>query len=107
VVSELLAKAVSGFIIGYMLGKGVKVLLHILGILLLILVGLEAAGYIHVNWEKLASDVSTLVSSILSPSQGAGQLLDWLNDNWGAVLGFIAGLGLSGGISRRALPLPR
>jgi uncharacterized membrane protein (Fun14 family) len=100
-VSEVLAKAVSGFIIGYLLAKGVRVLLYILGIFLLILVGLEAAGYIHVNWEKLASDVSTFISNMLNPSQGAGQLLDWLSDNWGIVLGFIAGLGLGGGISRR------
>jgi len=100
-VSEVLAKAVSGFIIGYLLAKGVRVLLYILGIFLLVLVGLEAAGYIHVDWEKLASDVSALISNVLNPSQSAGQLLDWLNDNWGAVLGFIAGLGLGGGISRK------
>lgn len=93
-MSEVLAKAVSGFIIGYLLAKGVKVLLYIAGLLLLILVVLEAAGYIHVNWEKLVDDVYTLVSSILNPSQGAGQLLDWLNDNWTLVAGFLAGLGL-------------
>jgi uncharacterized membrane protein (Fun14 family) len=100
-MSEVLAKAVSGFIIGYLLGKGVKVLLYIVGIFLLILVGLEAAGYIHVNWERLASDVSTFISNVLNLSQSAGQLLDWLNDNWGTVLGFIAGLGLGGGVSRK------
>ena len=100
-VSELLAKGVSGFIIGYLLGKGVKILLYILGFLLLILVGLEAAGYIHINWEKLASDVSTFLSNIVDPSQSAGQVLDWLKDNWGAVLGFLAGFGLGGGIARK------
>ena len=100
-MSEVLAKAVSGFIIGYILAKGVRVLLYVLGIFLLVLVGLEVAGYIHVDWEKLASDVSTLISNILSSPQSAGQLLDWLSDNWGAVLGFIAGLGLGGGISRK------
>jgi len=97
----LLAKGVSGFIIGYLLGKGVKILLYILGFLLLILVGLEAAGYIHINWEKLASDVSTFLSNIVDPSQSAGQVLDWLKDNWGAVLGFLAGFGLGGGIARK------
>jgi uncharacterized membrane protein (Fun14 family) len=100
-VSELLAKAVSGFIIGYLLGKGVKVLLYILGIFLLILVGLEAAGYIRVDWEKLASDVSTLISNMLNPSQGAGQLLDWLSDNWTLIIGFLAGFGMGGGIARK------
>ena len=97
----MLAKGVSGFIIGYLLGKGVKILLYILGFLLLILVGLEAAGYIHINWEKLASDVSTFLSNIVDPSQSAGQVLDWLKDNWGAVLGFLAGFGLGGGIARK------
>ena len=100
-VSELLAKGVSSFIIGYLLGKGIKILLYILGFFLLILVGLEATGYIHINWEKLASDISTFLSNIMNPSQSAGQVFDWLKDNWGAVLGFLAGFGLGGGIARK------
>ena len=99
-VSELLAKGVSSFIIGYLLGKGIKILLYILGFFLLILVGLEATGYIHINWEKLASDISTFLSNIMNPSQSAGQVFDWLKDNWGVVLGFLAGFGL-GGIARK------
>jgi len=101
VVSELLAKGVSSFIIGYLLGKGIKILLYILGFFLLILVGLEATGYIHINWEKLVSDISTFLSNIMNPSQSAGQVFDWLKDNWGAVLGFLAGFGLGGGIARK------
>ena len=100
-MSEVLAKAVSGFIIGYLLAKGVRVLLYILGIFLLVLVGLEAAGYIHVDWEKLASDVSTLISNVLSQPQGAGQLFDWLSDNWTLIIGFLAGFGVGGGIARK------
>lgn len=100
-VSELLAKGVSSFIIGYLLGKGIKILLYILGFFLLILVGLEATGYIHINWEKLVSDISTFLSNIMNPSQSAGQVFDWLKDNWGAVLGFLAGFGLGGGIARK------
>lgn len=100
-VSELLAKGISSFIIGYLLGKGVKILLYIIGLFLLILVGLEATGYIHIDWEKLASDISTFLSNIINPSQSAGQVFDWLKDNWGAVLGFLAGFGLGGGIARK------
>ena len=100
-VSELLAKGISSFIIGYLLGKGVKILLYILGFFLLILVGLEATGYIHINWEKLASNISTFFSNILDPSQIAGQLFDWLNDNWEAVIGFLVGFGMGGGIARK------
>jgi len=101
VVSELVVKGVSSFIIGYLLGKGVKILLYIVGLFLLILMGLEVAGYIHINWEKLASDISTFFSNILNPSQSAGQVFDWLKDNWGAVLGFLAGFGLGGGVIAR------
>jgi uncharacterized membrane protein (Fun14 family) len=101
VVSELLAKGISSFIIGYLLGKGVKILLYIIGLFLLVLMGLEATGYIHIDWEKLASDISTFLSNIINPSQSAGQLFDWLKDNWGAVLGFLAGFGLGGGIARK------
>ncbi len=100
-VSELLAKGISSFIIGYLLGKGVKILLYIIGLFLLVLMGLEATGYIHIDWEKLASDISTFLSNIINPSQSAGQLFDWLKDNWGAVLGFLAGFGLGGGIARK------
>ena len=100
-MSELLAKGVSSFIIGYLLGKGIKILLYILGFFLLILVGLEATGYIHINWEKLVSDISTFLSNIMNPSQSAGQVFDWLKDNWGAVLGFLAGFGLGGGVIAR------
>jgi uncharacterized membrane protein (Fun14 family) len=101
VVNELLAKGISSFIIGYLLGKGVKILLYILGFFLLILVGLEATGYIHIDWEKLASDVSTFFSNILDPSQSAGQLFDWLKDNWTLIIGFLAGFGMGGGIARK------
>lgn len=100
-MSELVVKGISSFIIGYLLGKGVKILLYILGFFLLILVGLEATGYIHINWEKLVSDISTFLSNIMNPSQSAGQVFDWLKDNWGAVLGFLAGFGLGGGIARK------
>jgi uncharacterized membrane protein (Fun14 family) len=102
VVSELLAKGISSFVIGYLLGKGVKILLYILGFFLLILMGLEAIGYIHIDWEKLASDISTFFSNILNPSQGAGQLLlGWLEDNWPLIIGFLAGFGIGGGIARK------
>jgi uncharacterized membrane protein (Fun14 family) len=100
-VSELLAKGVSSFIIGYLLGKGAKILLYIAGLSLLMLMGLETAGYIRINWEKLARGVSAFILNILDPSQSAGQLFGWLKDNWVVVLGFLAGFGMGGGIARK------
>jgi len=103
-VSELLAKGVSSFIIGYLLGKGVKILLYILGFFLLILVGLEATGYISINWGKIVNDVSNFVSGILNPAQNSSQIIDWLRDNWVTILGLIVGVGLGGGIGRKGIP---
>ncbi len=104
-VSELLVKGVSSFIIGYLLGKGVKILLYILGFFLLILLALEATGYISVNWSKIVSDVSNFVSNILDPTQNLSQLIDWLQDNWSAIIGFLVGVGLGGGLVRRQFPI--
>ena len=103
-MSELLAKGVSSFIIGYLLGKGVKILLYILGFFLLILVGLEATGYISINWGKIVNDVSNFVSGILNPAQNSSQIIDWLRDNWVTILGLIVGVGLGGGIGRKGIP---
>jgi len=95
-----LAKGVGGFIIGYLVAKGVRVVMYILGVFLLVLIVLEAAGYIRINWERLVSDVSALIQSALDPSRSA-QLLDWLRENWEPALGFIAGLGLGGALGRK------
>jgi len=103
-VSELLVKGASSFIIGYLLGKGVKILLYILGFFLLILVGLEATGYISVNWGKIVNDISNFVSGMLNPEQDFSQIIDWLRDNFVAVIGFIVGFGLGGGYGRKGVP---
>jgi FUN14 family. len=103
-VSELVVKGISSFIIGYLLGKGVKILLYILGFFLLILVGLETTGYISVNWGKIVNDVSNFVSGLLNPTQNSSQIIDWLQNNWVTVLGLIFGVGLGGGIGRKRVP---
>ena len=103
-MSELVVKGISSFIIGYLLGKGVKLLLYILGFFLLILIGLEVTGYISVNWGKIANDISNFVSGILNPAQNSSQIIDWIKDNIVAIIGFIAGVGLGGGIGRKQVP---
>ena len=104
-VSELLAKGVTSFIIGYLIGRGVRILLYILGFFMLILVGLEATGYISINWGKIVNDVSNFVSGIINPTQSTSQLIDWLRDNWVTILGLIVGVGLGGGIGRKQVPI--
>jgi len=104
-VSELLAKGVTGFIIGYLIGRGVRILLYILGFFLLILVLLQAMGYISINWDKLESDVSSFISKIFDPAQSLDQITGWLQDNWSSVLGLLAGLGVGGGLVRRQVPV--
>jgi uncharacterized membrane protein (Fun14 family) len=108
-VSELLAKGVTGLIIGYLIGRGIRILLYILGFFLLILVVLEATGYISINWDKIVDGVSNFVSGILDPtqysSQPISQLISWLQDNWSTIIGFFLGIGLGGNLVRRQVPI--
>jgi uncharacterized membrane protein (Fun14 family) len=111
-VSELLARGVSGFIgfiFGYLIGRGIRILLYILGFFLLILVVLEAIGYININWDKIVDEVSNFVSGILDPtqysSQSISQLINWLQDNWSTIIGFFLGIGFGGNLVRRQVPI--
>jgi uncharacterized membrane protein (Fun14 family) len=100
-----LAQAVGGFVLGYLLAKGVRVLLSIAGFLLLILALLQMAGYVTVNWSKIESDLGALVAQLGSGTITLDQLKDYLPGAAGLVLGLLTGSGALGSLLRRR-PLP-
>ena len=101
-----LAQAIGGFVLGYLLAKGVRVLLSIVGFLLLILALLQMAGYVTVNWSKIESDLGALVSQLGSGTFTLDQLKDYLPGAAGLVLGLLAGSGALVSLLRRGPRLP-
>jgi uncharacterized membrane protein (Fun14 family) len=101
-----LAQAIGGFALGFLLAKGVKVLLTIAGFLLLILALLQMAGYVTVNWSKIESDLGALVTALGSGTIALDQLKDYLPGAAGFVLGLLAGSGALGSLLSRGPRLP-
>ena len=101
-----LAQAIGGFVLGYLLAKGVRVLLSIVGFLLLILALLQMAGYVTVNWSKIESDLGALMTQLGSGTFTLDQLKDYLPGAAGLVLGLLAGSGALGSLLRRGPRLP-
>ena len=100
-----LAQAIGGFVLGYLLARGVRVLLSIAGFLLLVLAVLQMAGYVTVNWSKIESDLGALVTQLGSGTITLDQLKDYLPGAAGFVLGVVTGSGVLGGLLKRK-PVP-
>ena len=56
-LTTLSSGGVSGFLIGYAVKKGIKIIIGIAGLLLGGLAYLNYKGLVSVDWEKIASDV--------------------------------------------------
>jgi len=54
-----------GAVLGFLLRKGVKLLAGIAGLFLASLALLEGLGYLKVNWDKMASDLSAFFQALL------------------------------------------
>lgn len=57
---ETLAASGLASVLGYAVGKGVKLLLAVLGIVLLLALLLEQGGFITVNWGRVAEGLQAL-----------------------------------------------
>jgi uncharacterized membrane protein (Fun14 family) len=101
-----LAQVIGGFALGYLLARGVRVVLTIAGFLLLILAALQMAGYVTVNWSKIESDLGALVTQLGSGTITLDQLKDYLPGAAGLVLGLLTGSGALGSLLRRGPRLP-
>jgi len=101
-----LAQAIGAFILGYLVAKGVRVLLTIVGFFLAILLILQLAGYVTVNWEKVQADLGSLAGALASSSVSADSLRDYAPGVAGFILGVVAGSGVLGGLLKRRQPFP-
>ena len=102
-----LAQAVGAFLVGYLVAKGIKVLLTIVGFFLAILLLLQLTGYVTVNWEKVQADLGRLASALASGSVSvsADDLKNYAPGVVGFILGVVAGSGVLGGLLKRK-PIP-
>ena len=101
-----LAQGLGAFILGYLVAKGIKVLLTIIGFFLAILMILQLAGYISVNWDKIQTDLGNLANTLMSNNINVDNLKDYIPGIVGLVLGIITGSGVLGGLLRRKPPIP-
>ena len=87
---------VGSAILGYLVAKGIKVLLYVIGLFLVVLLILESMGYITVNRDKVVDDVEGLVEKLQDFE------LEDVKDFAPSIIGFIIGLVLGGGfLSKR------
>jgi uncharacterized membrane protein (Fun14 family) len=96
-----LAQATGAFILGYLVAKGVRVLLTIAGFFLAILLVLQLAGYVTVNWEKVQADLGSLASALTSSSVSIDSVKDYAPGIAGLILGLLTGSGALGSLLRR------
>ncbi len=82
----MIPEVLGGIVIGYLLRKGVSVLLKILGLVLVLIVlllsWLESAGIVTVNWSMLWSTLEAWLEGLTSVIQGllAGRAVPGLQD---------------------------
>jgi len=99
-------QSIGSFIVGYLIAKGVKVLLTIIGFFLVILMLLQLAGYVSVNWSKIQSDLANTVNSLASGNMNVDSLKDYIPSIVAFILGVLLGTGVLGGLFRRQQPIP-
>lgn len=101
-----LVQGIGSFILGYLVAKGVKVLLTIIGFFLAILMVLQLAGYISVNWDKIQTDLTNTVNTLMSGQVSIDTLKDYVPSIMGFILGILLGSGVVGGLFRRRQAIP-
>lgn len=101
-----LVQGIGSFILGYLVAKGVKVLLTIIGFFLAILMILQLAGYISVNWDKIQTDLTNTIGTLMSGQVSIGTLEDYVPSIMGFILGILLGSGVVGGLFRRRQAIP-
>jgi len=101
-----LAQGIGSFILGYLVTKGVKVLLTIIGFFLAILMVLQLAGYITVNWDKIQADLGNAINTLTSSKISVNDIENYIPSIVGFILGIIFGSGVLGGLFRRKQPIP-
>lgn len=101
-----LVQGIGSFILGYLVAKGVKVLLTIIGFFLAILMILQLAGYISVNWDKIQTDLTNTVNTLMSGQVSIDTLEDHVPSIMGFILGILLGSGVVGGLFRGRQAIP-
>lgn len=101
-----LAQGIGSFILGYLVAKGVKVLLTIIGFFLAILMILQLAGYISVNWDKIQTDLTNTIGTLMSGQASIDTLEDYVPSIMGFILGILLGSGVVGDLFRRRQAIP-
>jgi len=101
-----LVQGIGSFILGYLVAKGVKVLLTIIGFFLAILMVLQLAGYISVNWGKIQTDLTNTVNTLMSGKASINTLENYIPSIVGFILGILLGSGVLGGLFRRKQAIP-
>ena len=101
-----LVQGIGSFILGYLVAKGVKVLLTIVGFFLAILVILQLAGYVSVNWGKIQTDLTNTVNTLMSGKASINTLENYIPSIVGFILGILLGSGVLGGLFRRKQAIP-
>jgi uncharacterized membrane protein (Fun14 family) len=101
-----LVQGIGSFILGYLVAKGVKVLLTIIGFFLVILIFLQLAGYITVNWDRIQADLGNALNTLASGKISVDDIENYIPSIVGLILGIIFGSGVLGGLLRRKQPIP-
>jgi len=101
-----LVQGIGSFIVGYLIARGIRVLLTIIGFFLAILMLLQLAGYISVNWGKIQDDLTKAINTLASGSIKIDDLKDYIPSIAGFILGVLFGTGVLGGFFRRQQPIP-
>ena len=75
---------IAGFLIGYAVKKGIKIILGIAGLLLAGLAYLNYKGLVSVDWERIASVSNKAVTEFsLGSANYASSVMDSLTVCWG------------------------
>lgn len=99
-------QGIGSFIVGYLIARGIRVLLTIIGFFLAILMLLQLAGYISVNWAKIQNDLTNIVNTLVSGNIKLDNLQDFVPSIIGFILGVLLGTGVLGGLFKRQQPIP-
>jgi len=101
-----LVQGIGSFIVGYLIAKGIRVLLTIIGFFLAILMLLQLAGYISVNWVKIQDDLTKAINTLTSGNINIDDIQNYIPSIVGFVLGVLLGTGVLGGLFKRQQPIP-
>jgi len=90
------------FVAGYLIGRGVRLAVTLLGAALVILILLERMGYAAVDWARITQDAYSAASGVLERlAQGELPQLD--GDSLALVTAFALGLAAGSGLVLRLL----